>query len=366
MNNSINKRNLGIEILRILSMLMVIILHILNHGGILDSLTPNTLNYRVTYLLYSLAFCAVNTYALISGYVGVNSRYKFANIVNLCLRVLFYSTIITFCFYLGNNDLITNKVIIKSFFPVMMKQYWFFTSYFCLFFFIPFINNGINNMKEKETKVSVIIIIIITTIFTTCFQNDVFKLSNGYSVLWLIIMYILGACLGKFMKKDTKSFKSICCFFLTILFSWGTKILIEYLAINQIINKSYFENRNIFINYTSPTMVLASILLLKTFINFNIPEKLNKLILKISSLSFSVYLIHEHPLIRTTFIKNQFINIADKSSIKIIGYVLLISMFIYILCSVIDLIRDFIFTKIKLKQNLEKLENKIIKNLKNV
>ena len=98
-------------------------------------------------------------------------------------------------------------------------------------------------------------------------------------------------------------------YILMVLITWVTKILLEYCAINSIItDKNILSLKNIFLSYTSPTIVLASYFLINLFSNLVFKEKLKNLISKISPLTFSVYLIHEHPLIRSLFIKKKFIS----------------------------------------------------------
>lgn len=64
------KRNPGIELLRIFSMFLIIILHINGAGGLKLACTPLGLKYELVQLFQVCAFCAVNCFALISGYVS--------------------------------------------------------------------------------------------------------------------------------------------------------------------------------------------------------------------------------------------------------------------------------------------------------
>ena len=100
-----NKRNYGIDLLRVVSMMMVCILHVLNHGGVLEACvaTGNTAKIAITSLFKAMAMCAVNCYAMISGYVGCESRHKLSNIIYLTLQVTFYSVIITGIFFVCNR-----------------------------------------------------------------------------------------------------------------------------------------------------------------------------------------------------------------------------------------------------------------------
>lgn len=62
------KRNYGIDMLRLVAMFFVVICHVLGHGGVMKNATGY--NYSVSSLLQIVAYCAVNCYAIISGYVG--------------------------------------------------------------------------------------------------------------------------------------------------------------------------------------------------------------------------------------------------------------------------------------------------------
>ena len=70
------ERNYGIDLLRVLATYMVLVLHVMGQGGIVWTIDGSSNNYIVAWLLELLAFCAVNCYALISGYVGLYKKFK--------------------------------------------------------------------------------------------------------------------------------------------------------------------------------------------------------------------------------------------------------------------------------------------------
>lgn len=84
-----NKRNLGIDFLRIISMFMVVALHILGNRGILFNTVLYTMNYNLVWLLEILAYCSVNCYALITGYVSTDTKFKYSRIISLWFQLLF-------------------------------------------------------------------------------------------------------------------------------------------------------------------------------------------------------------------------------------------------------------------------------------
>ena len=130
-------RNYGIDLLRILCMYMVVILHILGQGGILEASPKGSVNWAIAWLMRIGVYCAVNCYGLISGYVGIDAKYKYSNWIVLWLRVLFYTIVITISFAFMVPDSVGKGEMMNAIFPVMKNYYWYFTAYFGLFLFIP-------------------------------------------------------------------------------------------------------------------------------------------------------------------------------------------------------------------------------------
>ncbi|MBQ4600628.1 MAG: hypothetical protein IJB17_03245 [Oscillospiraceae bacterium] len=68
-------RHYGIDLLRVVAMYMVVVLHVIGKGGVASAVQEPGLSFGALWFLEVGAYCAVNCYALISGYVGVNGRY---------------------------------------------------------------------------------------------------------------------------------------------------------------------------------------------------------------------------------------------------------------------------------------------------
>ena len=85
------KRDYGIDALKILSMFMIVVVHVLAHGGGLNAADKFSPQYQVAWFIEIATCCAVNCYALASGYVG--GRYKYTNVVLLWLRTIFYTVL---------------------------------------------------------------------------------------------------------------------------------------------------------------------------------------------------------------------------------------------------------------------------------
>ena len=336
---------------------MVVMLHVLGYGGLLGiSYHPG--QYEVSWLLEITSLCAVNCYVLISGYVGVDSGYRYSSIAVLWLRVLFYSAGISLLFYIFAPELITMNDAVRSVFPVMSSQYWYFTAYFGMFFFIPVINKAVNSIDIKQFTVFIISLLIVFSVIQTFFAKDVFGTSKGYSALWLIIMYILGAYIKK--AKVLKSWsvaKGFLLFFIFVFLTWAVKILLKDVTV-VLLSKVYCEE--LFLNYTSPTLIAASICLFAACRNLKLSLAMKKVVAVISPLTFSVYLIHMHPMIKSYIIPAFFVKYTYLSPAMLTLFVLSTSLVICILCYLIDAVRELVFNALKINKLCTLLEKRII------
>lgn len=85
--------------------------------------------------------------------------------------------------------------MLRAFFPVLFRQYWYVTAYFGMCLFIPFFNLLLERLTRRQAKVLALSLVLIFSLLPTLRQGDVFLTDNGYSVLWLSCLYLLGGIL---------------------------------------------------------------------------------------------------------------------------------------------------------------------------
>lgn len=272
-------RNEGIDLLRILAMGMVVTLHTLTASGILSE-EGNSLYYKSGWFVEIMAFCAVNCYGLISGYVAGDNINNLKNLKKIWTLAVFYSVSLT-VFYFAITKTFSISVLAKSLFPVLFDQWWYFTAFFCMSLFAPYINKLFLEMSEKDCKRIFWSIIGIFTIFS---YFNTRMIVGGYTVLWILCLYVLGKCLrkGKIFRNKRKIEWCILYFALVII-TW--------------IVKSNVTTVNL-VEYTSPTVLFCAISLLMVFKEFKLPERIKHIVTgQAAQTNFSIYLIHAHPLI---------------------------------------------------------------------
>ena len=91
------KRKIGVEYLRIVSMLLIVANHFLLFTGVLDNVKPFTISYYIVWLLEAIGYVGVDCYVLISGYFLIQSKFSWKKVLGLIGEVWFYSVVILVC-----------------------------------------------------------------------------------------------------------------------------------------------------------------------------------------------------------------------------------------------------------------------------
>ena len=111
-------------------------------------------------------------------------------------------------------------------------------------------------------------------------------------------------------------------------------------------------------------MILQSISVLLFFTQIKYNKYLAKIIIFIGPLTFGVYLIHEHPLIRSHIIRNLFSKDSNNLSLNsVVKLILLRDLKILTISACIDYLRHLLFTLLRIRKIcifIEKIYFKLI------
>ena len=127
------KRNAGVDSIRVITMIGIVYYHLLDQGkGIYKYKKYKTeINNSITF-----CFWHNNAFALVSGIIGYRST-KYSNLLYLWLCVVFYSMSIHYYYIKYKKDAKVNRELYQEYFPVIYGRYWYFSSYFGMFIFLP-------------------------------------------------------------------------------------------------------------------------------------------------------------------------------------------------------------------------------------
>ena len=335
--------------LRCISMIMIVMTHLISHGAILKTLELGSLRYIGVSIPECIVACAVDVFALITGYVMVTVEYRRSKIIGHWCQIFFYSIVLTIIVWLYHPDAISVKGLAKTVMPVMFGQYWYFTAYFALFFCIPFLNVL---LQEKSSRTLLLTILAVFSVLPTLVMQDTFITGYGYSPLWLGICYLFGGYIRLHIenRKIPTASKCLLCFGVCVIALWGSKVILQFAALRIGISTSlgYY-----LIGYTSPVVLLSGVFLLIAFAKIQIKSKfVIKIIQWFSPGAFGVYLLHEHFFIRQEFVTDKWIFLNQYPVVLEVLFLVLISVVVFVIGASIDRARGKLFQLL----HIEKLE----------
>lgn len=333
------ERDSNFELLKIILTLMIIVLHYCNSsmGGLLKEVKIGTINYCLTHLVESICIIAVNIFIIITGYFSCKKKsINISKPIKLYILSIFYGITISGIIIILTKKSI-NLTLIKTFLITTFSR-WFVIIYCILYLLIPYINKLINSLTKKQFEIFIIINIVFFCIWPTFFTN-VTNRDAGYGITNFIILYSIGG----YIKNYQNSKKS-------------KKLLISIFAITTIITTifSFISGRAWF--YSSIFNLISSISLFELFRGIKI--KNNNIINKLSTYTFSVYIIHENSFLAKILYQSIFKSNKYWNSNLMILNLLLTVIGIYIICIIIEYIRQLIFKKI-IDDKIEKINYEI-------
>jgi len=353
------ERNPGIDFLRILGMYAIVVHHVIHFGKVLSKYS----HYRQVSLINILCFFHICVYGLISGIIG-HKTHKYSNLLYLWFCTFFYSVSILLI-YKEYNPIIMKKF--TFFFPVIYNKYWYFTQYFGMYLFLPLINQGLSLVNKSQLKIIVLSIIFIFVIWRDFMSSkgDPFLVNSGHSIIGLLLFYITGAYLGKYVIKTDKK---IFFYLIYLIVYFCSSYLCYYLAFYNghyanfiliTILKKFFTLR-----INSLAMILQGISITLFFSQIKYNKYLGKIFTFIGPLTFGVYLIHSHELIYQNEFEKLFQKYPKNLPLhSLIIFILLKGFIILFVCLIIDYFRYLLFTILQIRKIciiIEKIINRII------
>lgn len=239
-------RNSNIELLRIVSMLMIVVHHILVHG-VADSIDARLLHFLDSFVIYG-----VNTFLLISGYFMIKVKWK--SILNLFWICCFWKL---FHLFFGSIVLDHQYTLVDWFIKPLAIPFssggWFVDTYILLMLISPILNIALDRMSKKELNIAIILMTIFNVVY--CWMLGREDNASGYTLWHFVYMYGVGF----YIKHACLNFKFTGLWF--IVCSLLTFVLCEILHIQN----AY--------SYNSPFVIIGAVVLFMAFSNLSIQSK---------------------------------------------------------------------------------------------
>lgn len=332
-----SSRSSGIELLRIIAMVMIVAYHLSTHVSWQNLSGAN--KYYITALSY-LGRIGVAIFFMITGYfLARQKKFDWKKIFVVIRPTWFYSWLFLGLAFIFKDEkaVLTfpmSPYLLRSIFPILSNSYWFISSYVVMMLLSPYIKKWLDTLKEKELSR------VLMILFVSSFAARMINLILGDSPTAILEMPIgfFYIVLGYTMRFYEKRFTFKQGLF-GILLSAGF-ILLAPLVEWLFRRVGYNMPPSFFSDIYSPLTLIAAISLFLVFSKATIKSKV---INYFSSHTFGVYLIHENiflaPIIWNT---NRIFSISERAgsgTLSFIAYTIFVVATVYFCSTALEILR---------------------------
>ena len=276
------ERDISLDIIRIFAFLSVISVHFFLHSGFYKDTIFGTKDFILVTIREFFMIC-VPLFIILTGYLNNKKELSKKYYKSLVPKLLTYllaaiCQILVIIFY--EHKTLTIISILKTILNFDIHYGWYMNMYIGLFLIIPFLNLIYNNLKTKKDKQ----ILILTFLILTCLPS-ILKIqllfSNWWMDLYPITYYFIGCYLKEYKLNINKLKNTMLILILLIIYG----IINYYLCRNSTFIKTNFNY-----SWGGVMPLTLSVLVFNLLLNFKL-NKNNKIITKISALTFGGYLV---------------------------------------------------------------------------
>lgn len=299
-SSGLKDKNIGIELLRIISMFFIVMQHFACHG----IANRENLSFSINKIfLYNcqLGDLGVVIFGIISGFFLWRNKINIKKIFILEIEVLFFS-ILFLCIFEITGE-VSFKSVIKSLFPFLSNTYWFYTAYVIVYVLFMLLNNMRGGQVNKKILFQFICFLLLIWSIVPFFAG--FQMYSS-DLMDLFMYFFIGALLKENFDNVIKRFNNY-----SILIILGCVFVLLVTNVCFIFYEkefSFLKGKGLYFYIRkSPIIILLAISLFTTFASIKISSRVANVILYFSPASFGVYLIHENFFVRN-FLWKSFID----------------------------------------------------------
>lgn len=317
-------RSSNFELLRIVCMLMIICGHIIM---VHECEVIGSFSWYIKQLLSPYCVVAVNVFVLISGYFGINLKYK--KLWGLNWMTTFYSTLFLIVMVWSGLHDIDLKKDWMYLFPVITKRYWFITVYFALCFVSPALNKLVEILNEtlfRKILISCFCLFVILPTIGFVLNFPSITGDAGYGLINFMFLYLLGRYIRLYYNVSVKKYYYLFGYFCAMA------ICGVFLVIYSNLLGFTFDA---LMSYDTVFVFIGALCLFLYFKEMNIcSNTINKLAVP----CLAVYILHLHPLFFDYFVKN-ILPVNDFQGLKYLLLLFCAPFVVYLVCAIIELCR---------------------------
>lgn len=340
-----NERNSGLELLRIIAILMIICIHAF---GLVQGIRVNQVGKETTRIVNCICNMGVSCFVLISGYFGVKRDWK--KIARLEIMVIFFSFCTTALLAAAFPETYRGKelleLLIKSCIPVISRKHWFYTCYICLLLLSPWLNEALERLTKRQFEGLLFTMLCLFSIFPTFFYFEIMQ-DGGKGLVNMMLVYILGRYIRRYGDFEIEKKKAFLIFFILLALSYISSL---YLFTIGGIHHSFIKDNSI-VNIGMAVMLLYVCKDVKWHCGW-----LNR----ISAHVFGIYILN----VPVMEVIHTYVLKTDESRVYTNYFPLWMALEVgatFVICLLCDVIRQLLFGKLeeRVVGSIEKMMKKI-------
>ena len=340
-------RQSNFELLRIVSMFMIVLYHVIYHG-VFESSNINDQVYLHPFInhlpIYQIMMfggkVGVALFVLITCYFMNGRNPKITSLLKLWFPVFFWSAGIMMLAKYGfiPGQQVVDEGMYHALTPILSRQYWFINDYFFLILFIPMLNQVTGVVRRNTTIILAIFVVILPTFFNIQLL--------GVDLWLFILLFFIAGYIKEFKERGVlrKYLKQIDWMALILLLIYICSVLFNDYAGQHTKNINTVKSAVNLSDQTSILVVLFAALVFCMFAEWNLG--VYKWINSAATLMFGVYLIHDNNFLRD-FIWQNLTNVGKVIKMPYWNgslYVLMTAIMVFIICGCLELVRRIIFS----------------------
>ena len=337
------KRQSGIELLRIIAMFLILVQHA---NGLAIGLPGSSecvgdpANSFLRFFIQSLAIVGVDVFVLISGWFGI--RFNLKRLGDFLFQCLFFSIVVASATWLiAGRPEIGIKALAGMIF--LGKSYWFVKCYLLLYILSPILNSFIETANKRDTGLVLLLFFVIMLMYGWPDSMPEFNFgasSVSFIGLYLLARYVKKYCQGICSRPVWQYAGSY--FLATFLLAAISFVLYRQEAPSEI-------TRCLF-SYVNPLIIAGAMSLVLLFSRMGFSSGL---VNKVAKSSFSVYLFHCGPIVWALFLAECDHVYRSYDGVGMLAIMMLFLLAVFAIAVIIDQIRLVFYTLlIKKKRNV--------------
>ena len=276
----LKKRDSSIELLRIITMFMILLVH--TNYFVFGEPTDHSMTSFLRCLFEALTVSSVLVFMLITGYYG--TRFSFSKIAGLVYQVLFCVVVISTFYVIKKGTC--------QLYDYMFWHYWFVNAYIGVVICAPLVNAAIKSISQRQFKAFLVLFYVFLGIgeyVCGLFGGGILK---GYSLIWFLYIYMIGRYLRMYPTRI-----STTALLLLFVGSLTAHTLLLYTTLG-------------YTDFVNPFIIIQSVCILLLFTRLSFQSKT---VNYIASSTLMVYLVSMHIRLAETY-KDQIRYLYESSS----------------------------------------------------